>query len=180
MAQFFRSHLALIGSVKIRESDTDSILNLKLYLTVYHTKSGRLLSETERLANIQLEKGKKVMPVAVFLKKNKNFAKSLGAQLKSIYSAGQISANLLKLTLKGDLSYRASNQFQQLLIAKISAIKNLTENIIRSDSITYIANTSTDIKNISQKIKDTLFPGFNVKVSEVKKNEIILKVAIKE
>ncbi len=180
LAQFFQSHLVMAGSVKIRESDIDSILNLKLTIAVYHAKSGRLLSEIERLEKIPRKKNQKVMPVAFFLKKNKNFAKGLGAQLKYIYQAGQISSNLLKITVKGNLSYRSSNQFQRLLISKIKNIKDLTENIIKFDSITYIANTNADIENISQKIKDTLFPGFYVYVSKVKKNEITLKVALKK
>lgn len=180
LAQFFQSHLVMAGSVKIRESDVDSILNLKLEIAVYHAKSGRLLSEIERLEKIPRKKNQKVMPVAFFLKKNKNFAKGLGAQLKYIYQAGQISSNLLKITVKGNLSYRSSNLFQQMLISKVKNIKDLTENIIKSNSITYIANTSADTENISKKIQDTLFPGFYVYVSKVKKNEIILTVTLKK
>ena len=38
--------------MKISESGQDEILNLKIQLGVYHTKSGRLLAEVEQLEKL--------------------------------------------------------------------------------------------------------------------------------
>ena len=178
LARFFKCSLVMTGSVKIRESDVNSILSLKLELAVYHVDSGRLLAEVERWEKIQVEEQKKNMPVTLFLSKNRGFAKSLGVQLKSIYEAGQISSNLLKIKVKGKLGYKASDRFQKLLSSKVKDIKNLQEHIIQSDAITYIANTNASASSVSKKIKNTTLPGFHVRVSRVGKNEIILKVGL--
>ena len=55
LARFFQSHLVMTGFIKVRESDMDSILNLKVELAVYHSKSGRLLAEVERFMKIPVE-----------------------------------------------------------------------------------------------------------------------------
>ena len=181
LAHFFQSNLVMTGSVKIRESDVNSILNLKVELMVYHADSGRLLAEIKRFAKIRVEEAqKKSLSLVLFLKKNQDFAKGLGVQLKSIYEAGQISSNLLKITVQGSLNYKESNRFKHLLNSKVQDIKDLQENIIQSKSITYIASTNSSVEEVSKKIKDTLFPGFYVRVSRVRKNQIILKVVPKK
>ncbi len=190
LARFFQSHLVMVGSIKVRESDISSILNIKTELVVYHTDSGRVLAEVERFGKIQIESDKpdekknnksewgneKIMPVSLFLESNKDFAKGLGIQLRSIYEAGQISSNLLKITVRGKMSYKDSDKFKQLLTSNVSIIKSLQENIIKSESITYIASTSASIEEISKEIEKGVFPGFHVRVSRVKKNEVTLKV----
>ncbi len=182
LAKFFQSYLVMTGSVKVRESDIDAILNIKVELTIYNADSGRLLAEMERFEKIYINKKdeKNTEPVIAFLKKNKNFAKGLGVQLKSIYETGQLSSNLLKITVLGNLSYREFDRFKQLLNSEVRDIKDLKEHIIRSRSVTYIANIGSDVKAVSEKIKDTLFPGFRVQVSRVRKNEVSLKVVVAE
>ena len=181
LARFFRSNLVMTGSVKVRESDVESILNLKTELTVYNVESGRLLAEVERLAKIHREEESKksARPVTVFLRENKKFAKGLGAQLKSIYEAGRLSSNLLKITVRGKLSYRDSNKFKKLLISKVKSITDLQENIVRAGSVTYLAGTTGRTKKVSKTIKSAQFPGFYVRVSRVRKNEIVLTVVPK-
>ncbi|MDE0119899.1 MAG: hypothetical protein OXM55_07835 [Bdellovibrionales bacterium] len=182
LARFFQSHLVMTGFIKVRESDIDSILNLKVELAVYHSKSGRLLAEVERFMKIPVQKeieGKKeIYPVSFFLNNNKNFTKGLGVQLRSIYEAGQLSSNLLKITVQGFVSYKNFDRFSHLLSSKMRDIKNLQEHIIRSKSITYVASTNANTKAIAEKIKDTVFPGFYVRTSRIADDEIILKVQI--
>ena len=114
--------------------------------------------------------------MSFFLNNNTNFTKGLGVQLRSIYEAGQLSSNLLKITVKGFLNYKNFDHFNKLLSSKVRDIKNLQEHIIRSKSITYIANTDASAKIITEKIKSTLFPGFYVRTSRVSNDEIVLKV----
>ncbi|MDE0518573.1 MAG: hypothetical protein OXH36_03325 [Bdellovibrionales bacterium] len=179
LARFFQSHLVMTGFIKVRESDMDSILNLKMELAVYHSKSGRLLAEVERFMKVPVkEENAEIDLIRFFLDNNKNFTKGLGVQLRSIYEAGQLSSNLLKITVRGFLSYKNLNRFSQLLSSKMRDIKNLQEHIIRSKSITYVASTNAGAKDISAKIKDTVFPGFYVSTSRVTDEEIILKVRI--
>ncbi len=179
LAGFFECNLVMTGSVKIRESDIKSVLSVRVELSVYHADSGRLLAEVERFEKIQTDE-KQFDPVAYFLKQQKDFAKGLGVQLQSIYEAGQISANLLKITVKGKMSYRNSNRFRELLSSKMKSVGELKENVIRSNSVTYIANTNASIEAVSKQIKKDLFPGFYVRVSRVGKNEIILEVSPKK
>ena len=179
LARFFQCNLVMTGSIKVRESDIKSVLSVRVELTVYHVESGRLLAEVERFEKVQIDE-KQFDPVAYFLKQQKSFAKGLGVQLQSIYEAGQISANLLKITVKGKMSYRDSNRFKELLSSKMKSVVDLKENVIRSKSITYIANTKASVDAISKQIKNNLFPGFYVRVSRVRKNEIILEVTSKK
>ncbi len=178
LARFFQSYLVMTGSVKVRESDMESILNLKMELTVYHAKSGRTLASSERFEKIQVDEKKpeNTRPLSLFLKKNPHFAKSLAAQLKSIYETGQLSANVFRLIVRGNLSYSAFDRFQKLLSKQIQDIRNLKEHIIRSHSVTYIMNAASDLKSLSEKIKTADFAGFRVQVYRISTNEIILKV----
>ena len=182
LSQFFQSHLVMTGFIKVRETSIDSLLNVRGELTVYHADNGRLLAEVERSAKIpKLDaEGKPIQPLSFFLKKHKDFAKGIGVQLKSIYSAGQISSRLLKLTVKGELSYRNADRFRKLLISEVKEIKDLQENIILSKSLTYVANTDSSIEELSKKIKNANFPGFYVRVSRVRKSEIVLRAIPKE
>lgn len=175
LARFFQCNLVMTGSVKIRESDIRSVLSVKGELTVYHVDSGRLLAEVEQFAKIQMDE-KKSDPIMSFLKQYENFAKGLGVQLQSIYEAGQMAANLLRITVKGKMSYRSSHQFRKLLNSEVKSIKDLKENVISTGSITYIANANASAKVVSKKIKGILFPGFYVRVSRVGKKEIVLQV----
>ena len=179
LTRFFQCHLVMTGSIKIRESDVKSMLSVKVELTVYHADSGRLLAAVERLEKIRVDEEKPRSLMALFLEQNKDFTKGLGVQLQSIYEAGQISSNLLKVIVQGKLNYRDSNRFKELLNSKIKDIKDLKENIIQSKSVTYIANTSASAEVVSKKIKSTLFPGFYVRVARVRKNEIVLQVNLK-
>ena len=182
LARFFKSHLVMTGSIKVRASDIKSIVNVKVDLAVYHTDSGRLLAEVERFKKIKIEedKEKDVKPFSRFLQENKDFAKGLGAQLKSIYETGQMASHVFSVTVQGEMSYRDSHKFKQLLISKVTDITALQENVIKSDSVTYIAHIKGSYKKVVKKIKDIVFPGFYVRVSRVKKNEVILKVVPKE
>ena len=54
LADFFQAPLVLTGLVKVSESGQDRILNLKIQLGVYHTKSGRLLAEVEKLEKLPI------------------------------------------------------------------------------------------------------------------------------
>ena len=182
LSQFFQSHLVMTGFIKVRETPVDSLLNVKGELTVYHADNGRLLAEVERSAKIPKpgKEEKPNQPLSLFLNKHKDFAKGIGVQLKSIYSAGQISSRLLKLTVKGELSYRNADRFRKLLISQVKEIKDLQENIILSKSLTYVANTDSSIEELSKKIKNTDFPGFYVRVSRVRKSEIVLRAIPKE
>ena len=175
LARFFQSSLVMTGSVKIRESDISSRLNVKITLVVYHTNSERQLAEIERSETITMKEGQ-YKPVTLFLDKQSEFAKGLGTQLRAIYESGQLSSHSFKLTVQGDLSYKNSNRFRQQLSTKVKDIEDLKENILRSQSITYIARTSTDIEVILDKLKKTVFPGFHVEVFRDKKNEITLEV----
>ena len=179
LARFFQCNLVMTGSVKIRESDIRSVLSVRVELTVYHVDSGRLLAEVERFEKIQIDETKSDS-IVYFLKHHKDFTKGLGVQLQSIYEAGQISANLLKITVNGKMNYKNSNQFRGLLNSEIKSIKNLKENIVSSSSITYIANTNTSAEALSKQIESSLFPGFYVRVSRVGKNEIVLQVNLKK
>ena len=178
LALFFQSYLVMTGAIKVRESDMESILNLKMELTVYHAKSGRTLASVERFEKIKKDEAEHTRPLSLFLKKNPHFAKSLGAQLKSIYETGQLSANVFRLTVRGDLSYSAYDRFQKLLMKQIPEIRNLKEHIIRNRFLTYIMNVASDPKTLSEKIKTTNFAGFKVQVYRVSAKEIVLKVEV--
>lgn len=181
LARFFKSHLVMTGSIKVRESDIKTMVNIKVELAVYHTDSGRLLAEVERFKKIKVVEGEKELkPLMLFLKENEDFAKGLGAQLKSIYETGQMASHLFSVTVQGEMSYRDSHKFKQLLISKVTNITALQENIIKSDSMTYIAHIKGSYKKVVKEIEDMIFPGFYVRVSRVKKNEVILKVVPKE
>ena len=182
LARFFKSHLVMTGSIKVRESDIKSMVNVKVDLVVYHTDSGRLLAEVERFKKIKIEENgeKNVKPLMIFLKENKDFAKGLGTQLKSIYETGQMASHLFSVIIQGEMSYKDSHKFKQLLISKVTDITALQENVIKSDSVTYIAHIKGSYKKVVKEIKDVVFPGFYVRVSHVKKNEVVLKVVPKE
>jgi len=207
LAKFFNSNLVMTGSIKIRDSDVGATLHVKMELTVYHAESGRLLAEVERLAKIPVkdpdteeqvsieqdraveqdragvdeEKKQDIKQplISLFLKKQEGFAKGLGTQLRSIYEAGQIASNLLKITVNGNLSYKDSLKFQNLLASRVSGVKGLKEHIIKSGSITYISSTRSSVKSISNGIKKSLFPNFNVRVVRAKRNELVLQVSYK-
>ena len=182
LARFFKSHLVMTGSIKVRESDIKSVINVKVDLTVYHTDSGRLLAEVERFKKIKIEENeeKDVKPFNRFLRENKGFAKGLGAQLKSIYETGQMASHVFSVTVQGEMSYRDSHKFKKLLISKITDITTLQENIVKSDATTYIAHIKGSYKKVVEEIENTIFPGFYVRVSRAKKKEVVLKVTPKQ
>ena len=194
LSKFFQSHLIMIGDVIIRESDVDSFVNVKVQLSVFNTDSGRLLAEVERFEKIPLPeqshqnqkatlKNKKAQTLdymALFLKKETQFAKSLGSQLQLIYEEGQISSHVVKIQVKNTLSHGHLEQFKKELISKTPALTGLKEHIMAQESISYIANTSEGIEVLSQQIKSQVFSGFNVQVDRVRKNNIYIEVTLKK
>ena len=116
---------------------------------------------------------------SIFLKRQKGFSKGLGMQLGALYRTGQMSSNLLKITVHGQLTYRHFENFKKQLIAKITPIKDLKENIIRSNTITYLANTNDNSAKITPLILRAKFSGFNVKIKTHNRREIELNVSLK-
>ena len=186
LARFFQSHLIMTGLVTVKESDTDSFLNLKVQLSVYNTDSGRLLAEVERFEKIPISAGTNKLdpehldPVAVFLKRDTSFAKSLSAQLQLIYEEGQLSSHLAQIQIDSTLRHLDLERFKQLLIKNIKAITSLKAYIISQRSLTYMANTTKGLEELSQEIKSAHFKGFDVRVSGPRKNKLILKVSGQE
>ena len=186
LAKYFNTHLVLTGSVRIKEMDDESIFNVKADFIVYHTKSGRVLAEIERVETVNLSENhseyknnKSSQVFSTFLKRQKGFSKGLGMQLGALYRTGQISSNLLKITIHGKLAYRHFENFKKQLIAKVAPIKDLKENIIRSNGITYLANTNDNTVKIIPLILKAKFSGFNVKVKTHNRREIKLNVSLK-
>ena len=190
LAEYLSTHLVLIGSIRIKEIDDESIFGVKADLTVYHAKSGRVLAEIERTETVTLSKDSKDTEqgdqykhshqiFSAFLKKQKGFFKGLGMQMGALYKTGQMSSNLLKVTVQGELSYRHFENFKNQLISKIISIKDLKENIIRSGSMTYLASTSNSITEIASLILKAKFSGFDVEVKSESKREITLDVSLK-
>ena len=177
LARFFQAHLVLTGSIKMRETGVDSILNLNTEMSIYNTESGRLLADVKHLKKVSKKNNSHLsQAVASFLRTNESFGENLGVQLKSIYESGQILSNVLKITIQGELNYRKSQEFKKKFVSKVPSVINLVENIIRDQSVTYIANTNAPIDTVSKNIEETSLSDFYVRVSRVKRNEIILKV----
>ena len=177
LARFFQSHLIMTGTVTIRESEAEGFLNMKVQLSVYNTSSGRLLAEVERFEKVPRESSK---PMEAFLKKNTGFAKSLGAQLQLIYEEGQISSHSAQIQVESRLTHQDLERFKKELIQKTPALTHLQEHIISQKSLTYIAQTSAGLKELSQQIKSIVFASFDVRVMSAKKNQLKLKVSLKE
>ena len=186
LAQFFQSHLIMTGVVTLRESDANSFLNMKIQLAVSNTDSGRLLAEVERFEKIPLSEGtekfkmENMDPVAVFLKRGTGFAKSLGSQLQLIYEEGQLSSRVAQIQMDNTLSHPDLERFKKELISKTPAITGLQEHIISQKSLTYIANTSEDLKELSHQIQSAVFSGFDVQVAKRTKDRLTLKVSLKK
>lgn len=190
LAKYLTAYLVLIGSIRIKEIDDETIFSVKADLTIYHAKNGRILAEIERTETVTLSEENKYLEnenqykkshhiFSEFLKKQKGFFRGLGMQMGALYKAGQISSNLLRITVQGELSYRHFESFKNQLISKVASIKDLKENIIRSRSITYLASTNNNITKITPLILKTKFSGFNVKVKSESKREIKLDVYLK-
>ena len=81
--------------------------------------------------------------------------------------------------MNGHLTYQQFNQFKKQLVLQISSIQKLQENLIRHRSITFQAHASGSVEAVAKKIKDSIFSGFAVTVSRVRKREIILSVIAK-
>lgn len=182
VANFFQAPLVLTGLVKISESSQEGILNLKIQLGVYHTKSGRLLAEVEQLEKLSnLGDSNTVFHTwLAVLKTRHRFIKGLSLQLQSLYESGRISSELVSITINGYLTYQQFNKFQKQLVSQISSIQGLQENLIRHRSITFRAHTTGSVEAVAKEIKNNIFSQFTVSVSRIRKNEIILSVAIKK
>ena len=190
LAEYLGVNMVLIGSIRIKEIEDEAIFSVKTDLTIYHAKSGRVLAEIERKETMTLSEGSKYdkqkkpykqsyRVFSEFLKKQKGLLKGLGVQMGALYKTGQMLSNVLKITVRGDLSYRHFENFKGQLISQILSIKDLKENIIRSGAITYLANTSNSTKEITPLILKAQFSGFDVEVKSGSKREIKLDVSLK-
>ena len=190
LAEYLGVNMVLIGSIRIREIDDESIFAVKTDLIIYHAKSGRVLAEIKRKETMTLseeskhvEQGKQYKQsyrvFSEFLKKQKGLLKGLGVQMGALYKTGQMMSNVLKITVRGDLSYRHFENFKDQLISEILSIKDLKENIIRSGAITYLANTSHSITEVTPLILKAQFSGFDVEVKSGSQREIKLDVSLK-
>ncbi len=190
-ARFFQAPFVLTGLVVFRESNHPSFGNLKIELSIYHTTTGRQLAEIERFEKIPIPSssstkkynnhstGLLATSLPVFLKKNQHFSKGLGIQLKTIYSSGEISSQILKITIQGYLTYQQFQQLKNQIVSSLSSVHQLVEHIISSRSVTFHASTQKPVSVIAQQLKKQSFPGFSVTVSKVKKEEIVLSAVAK-
>ena len=179
LARFFQSRMVLIGTWTVRESDVESILNMKVEMAIYNADNGRRLAEVERFEKWPVETNP-VNLVEVFLKRDLGFAKSLGSQLQLIYEEGRLSSHALKITLKGPLMPKDLKLFKKKLISQVKGVIDLKEHIIGQSSLTYLASARGDEEVILNQVKRARFAGFNVDVSRLKNKEIILKVSLKK
>ena len=181
LARILRSHLIMTGSITLKESDVESILNMKVHLAVHNVDSGRLLAEVERFEKIPIEPDTKKTTDIIdrFLKKDTGFAKSLGSQLQLIYEEGRLSSHALQITLQGPLLSKDLKHFQKQLKTHVPSITNLQEHIISQRALTYIVSADLNAEEVMTQIKSAQWDGFDVQVVRVKKNNIILKVSLK-
>ena len=187
LARFFQAPLVLFGRVKVRK--VKQLFNLKISLGVYHTQSGRLLSEIERFEKFSIEdrplknhrlkerqnKAGAFWVLPLFLKQHPHFAKGLGRQLKAIYEAGGMGDRLLKITVQGRLTYRQFQTIKRQIVSRMSSIQQLEESLIRAHSITFLAHTQNSLDEVKKEIKKVMFRGFGTAV-QTRRREIILKV----
>ena len=186
LARFFQSHLIMIGKVTLRESDAESFLNMKVQLSVFNTDSGRLLAEVERFEKLPKGESKdkvqinRYNAVSLFLKRKTGFAKSLGAQLQLIYEEGLLSSHITQIRINNTLRHVDLERFKKKLISKTPAITDLQEHIISQNSLTYIVSADKDIKELTNQIQSAKWSDFDVKVTNQKKNQLVLKVSLKQ
>ena len=187
LARFFNSDLVLTGTVQVKDTGVEGTSHLILDFSVYHTQTGRKLSQLKQWGRLSFAKGtfpggekeadsvcRLYQSVDLFLKQNPRFLQSVGEGLKSLYESGALDTYLLKITVQARMSYQNLKKFKARLVAEVPALSHLREHVVKSRSVTFFAQSTHPKEEVLSRIQN--IPEMKLKKAFLKRGGIVLRL----
>ncbi|MEK6772400.1 MAG: hypothetical protein AABY64_00545 [Bdellovibrionota bacterium] len=176
LALYFLSNVVLDGQVVIeKHPDLRDVYKIDFKIAAIQVNNGRSLAELQR--RVDTEKGSYNMVVE---KKMNELLETLMADLSTqvfdVWQRGSIGATLIRLSLKGKLSPLNQEALKEKLKSNITQIKNIKERLISTDMLVYEIDTTSNPKELSQKIQDLKIPGFQLQKLNDTDKEIAFQI----
>ncbi len=167
---YFHANVILDGQIIIdKNPDQRDSYRVDIRIAALQVSNGRYLAELQR--KFDTEKG---MFATVIDKKLAEVIDTLAADLSTqvydVWQRGSIGASLIRMSLRGKLSPLNQEGLKEKLKSNIAQIKNIKERLISTDQIVYEIDTTSNSKELSQKILELKIQGFQLnKINETDK-----------
>ncbi len=182
LARFFNADLVLTGTVQIKSTGINSIVNLNMDFSVYHSQTGRKLAESKKWQAITLSHPPPVdlfsESLTTFFKTQADFTSSLGDTLKSLYESGHISSYVFLMKVKGKLSYQNSQKLTTLLLSHLP-LTHINEHILSSKSVTYRAYSHHPMDEVVKQLNRLHLKDWHIRNIHTKNKTLIFTPLLK-
>jgi len=176
LGEFFKSQLVVKGEIRIENnSEKTEAFRIQVRATALHTGNGRVVAEITR--TIDTEPGAFERVVGSKLDSGlAEVAGDLAAQLKEAWQRGTFGARLVKLTLRGDISYGNVNKFRELIQTKVTDIKSIRERAFDAQSVTFEVDTTVSSESLGERLSRIGTEGLKLQLDNVNNESIEIKM----
>lgn len=176
LGEYFKSQIVVRGHVMLsRHTDRSDVFKMDIKLSALHAGNGRIIGEVIRsyetdpgvFSQVVQAKGQQIYD---------RVAADLTNQILDSWKSGTFGANLLQLTLRGDLNYNQLIDIKKQLLTGFKSIKTLKERKFEGDRVVFEMDAEANSSQLGEAIQKAKFSRFKVEVGDVKSSGLELRV----
>lgn len=176
LGDFFKSQLVVMGRIQIRQSPKrPDAFEQHIRVSAVHTSNGRVIGEVIRVFESQPGE----MNVAIRnlnLSSLSKVAKDLTVQLYEAWKSGTFGSSLVRLAVKGPLSFQQIKTLKDELLTKLPDLKTLKERKFTPGEIVFEVDSGSSVQELVSKLNSMKFKPFQLQVRDWSSKQLDLKV----
>ncbi len=174
LGRLFQAPLIVEGMVEISRSQTGSnLFRIDIKLSAIQLSNNRPIADVSRKyetesGTFELVVDKKLHQVI------EPMAQDLAAQVFEAWQKGTVGTNIIRLTIRGEVSLKQREILKDKIRAQAPQIKNIKERLISGNMITFEIDISSSPQELGQKLNQLELSGFKFQTSSTSDKEVIL------
>jgi hypothetical protein len=174
LAQYFKADLVLSGRLESgRPASENSDLKLVYDLQLWQAKSGRGVTELQRIESLSSDHPKVIVKQIESV--TPKVAEEFSSRLAEIMASGNLNLNVVRVAVTGNMTARQETEFKRQL-SQLKEVKVLKERLFEPGRVTFEAETPVSARELGQQIQRTQFPLYQVAVDGVQDDSLALTV----
>jgi hypothetical protein len=105
-----------------------------------------------------------------------DIAKDLASQVFEAWQRGTLNTNLIRLSIRGQLSPRQVGEFKSGVEHTVREVKGLKERLFEPGKIVFEVDFAGDASQVGDRLKALKLPELDTKLAEVNDKEITMDV----
>lgn len=176
LCEYFQAQVIAKGQVIVSSERTRAdVYKIEVKVVALHASNGRVIGEVIRTYNTEPGPFQQVVRAKLDEALDK-LSSDLAMQILEAWKSGTFGASLLRVAVRGGLSYSQLFQFKKLLLEQVRDLKTLKERMFEPGQVIFETDSSASPDGLAASIRGKTFPRFQVTVSNVSSSGIDLRV----